>query len=122
MIEKREYRRIASDLRVRFVEPKVSKETLHYLEGVAENIGRHGLFVSTKRPCPIGSIVSIEFEEGEQTIPLRAKALVRWVNHWKAPRGMGLLIIEYEGVAEAEFARWLTVLYANEERAEQDST
>ena len=117
MHDKREYRRIATDISIRYHGPKLEKRAQEYLEGVAENLGRHGLFVATRHPCPVGTVISIEFQVSGRVLPLRAKALVRWVSKWKKPRGMGLLIIEFEGVEESEFVRWLTELYEQEEVA-----
>ncbi|MCD4829097.1 MAG: PilZ domain-containing protein [Candidatus Cloacimonetes bacterium] len=118
MSDKREYHRIASDIRVRYLGPRVGKRTQEYLAGIAGNLGRHGIFVATKHPCPVGSIITIEFDgEDNRPMPLRAKALVRWANRWKKPRGMGLLLVEFEGVDKEDFARWITELYEREERA-----
>jgi len=118
MNDHREYRRIAANVRVKFSGPRLEKAAQTYMEGIAENLGRHGIFVSTDRPCPVGSLVTVEFDvhPGDTPIPISAKALVRWSSRWKKPHGMGLLLVEFEHVGEDNFAQWLEELYELEER------
>lgn len=116
--EHRDYRRLPSNINVRVAHEPMDKETRDYLTAVAENFGEHGVFIATDRPLPVGTIVVIELNLESEDLnrePVRAKAVVRWRNRWRNPRGMGLLFIEFEGLGENNFLEWLTRLYELEE-------
>ncbi len=123
-MNKREYRRVAANVNIRFSGmfqgKPLDKPSFEYMEGVAQNFGPHGIFVETDQPFPKGSLVVLDFDllnEDQEMEKIRARALVKWVQKWQKPHGMGLLLVEFEGVSQRSFARWITQLYEKEEEA-----
>lgn len=122
--DRREYPRLPSEVNVRLYKAPVDRVSQNYLAAIAENLGEHGVFIQTEYILPKGSIVYLEFDQedhpGEKE-PIRIKAIVRWVRRWRKPRGMGLLFIEFEGVAKSNLAEFLLKLYEMEEEEDGQS-
>ncbi len=123
-MNKREYRRVAANVNIRFSGiahgKPLDKPSFEYMEGIAQNFGPHGIFVETDQPFPKGSLVILDFDltnHANEPENVRAKALVKWIQKWHKPHGMGLLVVEFEGVSQRNFAKWLTDLYEKEEEA-----
>jgi len=114
--EKRKYPRIATNVHVRFRNEFLSKEARDYLGGVAENLSLGGMFVSSDHLLSKGSIITLEFEiesEDKNVSTINARAVVRWVRRWRSPRGMGIEFIEFQGVDNHTFAKWIEGLFKN---------
>lgn len=64
----------------------------HFFSGLSGDISEGGLFLSTYRALPIGSIVELEFTLPGSDRPLYARGEVRWVREHSAfgPRGVGI--------------------------------
>jgi uncharacterized protein (TIGR02266 family) len=62
------------------------------------NINEGGLFIETSEPCPIETLVSLDFELPGETTPVHTEGRVVWVND----DGMG---IEFEYLDAAARAR-----------------
>lgn len=90
--EKRKFKRIASEVLVRFSEQEVDKGTQQYLQGVAKDCGLSGMFLATNHLMSKGSVVSLNFLflDNEQEVNIQAKAIVRWIQRFRKPKGMGL--------------------------------
>ena len=60
--EKRKFKRIASNVRVGFRKQDTDKETEDYFQGIAEDCGLSGMFLTTEHLMPKGSIVTLNFQ------------------------------------------------------------
>jgi hypothetical protein len=112
--EKRKYRRIATEFQVSFSEEKVSRKARQYLMGVAENCGLGGMFILTDHLFPKGSILKLKFQPKFDTgnpLVIKARAIVRWVQRWHKPSGMGVEFIEFEGLGNYKLAVWLEMIF-----------
>ncbi len=111
--EKRKFKRVASNVRVGFRRQEADKETLDYFQGVAEDCGLSGMFLTTEHLMPKGSMVSLHFQfidnEGEQ-VNIEAQAIVRWTQRFRKPKGMGLEFFEFNGLGDRNFEECLQYL------------
>lgn len=110
--EKRKFKRIASDVLVRFHEQTVDKGTQQYLHGVAKDCGLSGMFLATEHLLSKGSVVSLNFLffDKEQEVNIQAKAIVRWTQRFRKPKGMGLEFFEFKGLEGRNFEQCLEQL------------
>ena len=91
-IEKRRSPRTPFNIRVRYA-------TVDDLfSDFARNINEGGMFIETSEPCPVDTVVSLDFELPGDTAPVRTKGRVVWVDD----EGMG---IEFEDLDAAARAR-----------------
>jgi len=72
---------------------------------LAENLSLGGLFIGTKTPPPIGSLVLLLFHSPEGEVRVRAT-----VRNVKEGKGMGLAITSMEPEYRARLSRWLQLL------------
>lgn len=111
--EKRKFKRIASNVHIGFSKRQVDKETEEYFQGVAEDCGLSGMFLATDHLMPKGSIISINFQfvdgKGEK-VTIQAQAVVRWVQRFLGPKGMGLEFFEFNGLGDRNFEECLEQL------------
>ncbi len=110
--EKREFKRVATDVLVRFSEQDVDKLTQEYLQGVAKDCGLSGMFLATDHLLSKGSVVTLNFfffDEGEE-VNIQAKAIVRWTQRFRRPKGMGLEFFEFKGLKGRDFEQCLAQL------------
>ncbi len=104
--EKRKFKRVASNVRIRFSKQQVDKETEEYFQGVAKDCGLSGIFLATEHLMPKGSIVSLDFEFFDGTgekVSIQAHAVVRWIQRFRKPKGMGLEFYEFNGLKDRNF-------------------
>lgn len=96
--QRQDYRTVTPGTEVFFRATPVRPQDRRYLLGVAENVSLGGVFISTKSPFPVGTIVSLHlYNPGDaaHTSPVSARAVVRWRQIWREPRGMGLQFLEF---------------------------
>jgi hypothetical protein len=81
----------------------------HYLVGVAENLSLGGLFLSTRHPLPVGTVVLVDVYPGKgaDRAPFSARAIVRWRQLWREPRGMGLQFLEFTNLEQRPMSELL---------------
>lgn len=108
--QRRKTHRIRPGVAVRFIGESIDKMTRHYLDGVVENCGLGGMFISTDHPFPKGSLITLDFRidsESRELTPVRAQGIVRWVKRRTGNRGMGIEFIEFQGLGDRVFADWI---------------
>ncbi|MEN8188424.1 MAG: PilZ domain-containing protein [Thermodesulfobacteriota bacterium] len=112
--DKRKFKRVATNVLVRFNEQKVEdKETRQYLQGVADNCSLGGMFLSTDCLMPKGTVLNLSFmciDDGNE-VHIEAKAIVRWVQRIRKPKGLGLEFFEFSGLGERDFSECLEKLF-----------
>jgi len=111
--EKRNFKRIASNVRVGFSKQRVDKETEEYFQGIAKDCGLSGMFLATEHLMPKGSVVALNFQfidqDGEEVL-IQAQAIVRWTQRFRKPKGMGLEFYEFTGLNDRDFEECLKQL------------
>jgi len=111
--EKRKFKRVASNVRVGFSKQDTDKGTEEYFQGVAEDCGLSGMFLTTEHLMPKGSIVSLNFQfidkQGNE-VAIQAQAVVRWTQRFCKPKGMGLEFFEFNGLEDRNFEECLEQL------------
>ena len=111
--EQRKFKRVASNVRVGFSKQQVDKGTEEYFQGIAEDCGLSGMFLTTEHLMPKGSLVSLDFQfidkEGEK-VTIQAQAVVRWTQRFRKPKGMGLEFFEFNGLEDRDFEQCLEQL------------
>ncbi len=111
--EKRNFKRIASNVHVGFSKQQADKETEDYFQGIAKDCGLSGMFLATEHLMPKGSIVSLNFQfvdqDGEE-VTIQAQAIVRWTQRFRKPKGMGLEFYEFTGLKDRDFEQCLELL------------
>ncbi|MBV8201383.1 MAG: PilZ domain-containing protein [Acidobacteria bacterium] len=97
-----DYRSILPGTEVVYRAAPVRPQDRRYLVGVAENLSLGGLFISTRQPFPAGTLVFLDVYPGAgaDRTPFSARAVVRWRQLWREPRGMGLQFLEFANLAE----------------------
>jgi c-di-GMP-binding flagellar brake protein YcgR len=108
--EKRKFKRATTDIAVQFNEEKVDKATKTYLQGVASNCGLGGMFLVTRHLFSKGSIVNLKFffKDGDEEVYIEARAIVRRVQRFRSPRGMGLEFFEFSGFGEKNLEQYIS--------------
>ncbi|PLX83930.1 MAG: hypothetical protein C0617_09815 [Desulfuromonas sp.] len=115
--EKRRFPRIATNVHVALAVEKSDKETRQYLEAVAENCSLGGMFIATDHLVPKGHIVRLKLQvdgTGGKSSVVHARGLVRRVQRWTKPKGIGVEFIEFEGLGEDSYADWAARLSGGE--------
>ena len=109
---RRHYRSILPGTEVIYRVTPARPEERRYLLGVAENLSLGGLFIATRHPFPVGTVVSLQvFPGGDgDHIPFSACAVVRWRQQWRAPRGMGLQFVELNDLDQRSGSRMLDLV------------
>ena|ERR1700680_408254 len=100
--QRRDYRAILPGTEVIYRATPVRPQDRRYLLGVAENLSLGGLFISTRHPFGVGTVVLLDLYPGtgSDRAPFSARAVVRWRNLWREPRGMGLQFLDFANLAE----------------------
>jgi PilZ domain len=100
--QRRHYRAILPGTEVIYRAAPVRPQDRRYLLGVAENVSLGGLFISTRHPFGVGTVVLLDLYPGAgcDRAPFSARAVVRWRSLWREPRGMGLQFLEFANLAE----------------------
>jgi len=100
--QRRHYRAVLPGTEVIYRAAPVRPQDRRYLLGVAENVSLGGLFISTRHPFGVGTVVLLDLYPGagSDRAPFSARAVVRWRNLWREPRGMGLQFLDFENLAE----------------------
>ena len=108
--EKRKFKRTAVNVSVQFAEEKVDKTTKSYLEGIASNCGLGGMFLATNHLFRKGSIVNLNFffRDGDKDVHIEARAIVRRVQRFRRPKGMGLEFFEFTGLGKKSIEEYLS--------------
>ena len=106
--ENRKYLRISPGVDFNVAAQHIDKDDQKYFKGVIENIGLGGVFIKIDTPFPKGSIVTIQFDTNKEECkhPVVAKGLVRWTRKLMQPHGMGIDLIEFEGLGSDSFDEW----------------
>lgn len=98
---KRKFKRSATDVLVKYrKEEDIDKNTKDYLHGIAKDYGMGGIFLATDNPMEKGSVISLDFlllDEGKE-INVQAKAIVRWTQKFRKPKGMGVQFYDFSGL------------------------
>jgi hypothetical protein len=100
--KRRDYRAILPGTEVIYRATPVRPQDRRYLLGIAENVSLGGLFISTRHPFGVGTVVLLDLYPGagSDRAPFSARAVVRWRNLWREPRGMGLQFLDFANLAE----------------------
>ena len=102
--------RIRPGVSVRFMGESIDKMKREYLDGVVENCGLGGMFISTDHVFSKGSLITLDFRidsESKDLTPVRAQGIVRWVQRRNGNRGMGIAFIEFQGLGDRVFSDWI---------------
>jgi hypothetical protein len=86
-----------------------------YLRGIAENVSLGGLFVASRHPCRPGSLLKLQLfspADPRHGSPVVVRAIVRWRQLWREPRGMGVQFVEFEGLGQRRLESWLETITA----------
>jgi c-di-GMP-binding flagellar brake protein YcgR len=100
--KRRDYRAILPGTEVIYRATPVRPQDRRYLLGVAENLSLGGLFISTRQTFAVGTVVLLDLfpGTGDDRTPFSARAVVRWRQLWREPRGMGLQFLDFSSLAE----------------------
>ena len=117
---RRDYRSILPGTEVIYRAAPVRPQDRRYLLGVAENLSFGGLFISTRHPFAVGTMVLLDLYPGAgaDREPFSARAVVRWRQLWREPRGMGLQFLDFANLAERPMAALLDGVAAQAARAQ----
>ena len=98
---KRKFKRSATNVLVKFKkEDGIDSKTKQYLHGVAKDSAMGGIFIATDNLMDKGSVIALDFlflEEGKE-VNIQAKAIVRWTQRFRKPKGMGVEFYEFTGL------------------------
>lgn len=116
--DRRSFPRIAAGIRVAFRPQRVDALTLRYLDSVAEDVSLGGMFLATTMTFRPGTVIELQFEiagpdGGSDTI--QARAIVRWRQRWRRPRGMGIEFVELGGLGRSHLETWMRRLVGSGE-------
>lgn len=109
-MDKRKYRRVASGVQIRFHVAQSDPVSREYFTGLVENYSFGGLFIATSVPLSPGDVVHLDIDVAGQP-SVQARALVRWVQRWKPPRGAGVEFIDFDNVGERDFEAFIERLF-----------
>ncbi|HEV8579830.1 MAG TPA: PilZ domain-containing protein [Thermoanaerobaculia bacterium] len=114
--ERRQYRRLAAGVRVRFNELSLGRTEREYLKGVAADVSLGGMFIATRHTFPEGTPIALEFHARDESgsAPVRAHAVVCWRRRWRQPRGMGVQFVDFEFLGQRRLEVWLDTILDKE--------
>src|SRR6202047_5252359 len=100
--KRRDYRAILPGTEVIYRATPVRPQDRRYLLGVAENLSLGGLSTPPPHPSGAGTVALLALSPGagSDRAPFSARAVVRWRNLWREPRGMGLQFLDFANLAE----------------------
>jgi len=98
---KRKFKRSATNVLVKYREVEdMDRSTRQYLHAIAKDYGVGGIFLATDNPMEKGSVISLDFlllEDGKE-VTIQAKAIVRWTQRFRKPKGMGVKFYDFTGL------------------------
>ncbi len=83
--EKRRASRMTSKLEVRY------GDITSFISDYAMNISKGGMFISTKDPLKLNTLISVEFIIPDIKVPIKVKGRVSWINDPKQIKGTNLI-------------------------------
>ncbi len=120
---KRKSCRIRPGVAVRFMGESIAKTKREYLDGVVENCGLGGMFISSDHLFPKGSLITMDFRidsESKNLTPVSAQGIVRWVQRRNGDRGMGIAFIEFQGLGDRVFSEWIKKVLDEPQYGDED--
>jgi uncharacterized protein (TIGR02266 family) len=105
--DRRAYRRIAADLVTDISPVKGPDDKMEAIRSKVKNLSRHGLFVETDHPLPVGSVVRMAMRLGPRSPELSMLGVVRWTSSGPGSPGMGIQFLEVDMASEVEITRAL---------------
>jgi uncharacterized protein (TIGR02266 family) len=99
-----------------------------FIQKYAVNISRGGIFIATKTPKPVGTLLRFEFllANAEGTAVIRGEGQVQWTREYDAtaptkPHGMGVKFTKLDGESQAIVERALAYREAQGKRKGEES-
>ncbi|MCL5276766.1 MAG: TIGR02266 family protein [Deltaproteobacteria bacterium] len=83
--DKRRARRIDTKLEVKY------GDITSFISDYAMNISRGGMFISTKNPLKVDTVISVEFVIPDIKVPIQVRGKVSWVNDPQQIKGTNLI-------------------------------
>ena len=83
--DKRHARRIDTKLEVKY------GDITSFISDYAMNISRGGMFISTKYPLKVDTVISVEFVIPDIKVPIQVRGRVSWVNDPQQIKGTNLI-------------------------------
>ena len=96
-INKRKFKRLSASWIVRIRTRKPADSTRIRINQRIRNVSMGGVFIDTRHPFRVGSMVEFDFTVPGSTEMIRAKGLVKWSNdgsQGELPAGMGIEFLE----------------------------
>lgn len=114
--DRREFRRLAAGVRVRFNELSLRRPERDYLKGITADVSFGGMFIATRHTFPEGTPIALEFHVRSDagSLPVRARAVVCWRRRWLRPRGMGVRFVDFELLGQRRLESWLDIVLTPE--------
>ncbi len=97
--DKRHARRIDTKLEVKY------GDITSFISDYAMNISRGGMFISTKDPLKVNTVISVEFVIPDIRVPIQVKGRVSWVNDPQQIKGTNLIPgmgVEFQTLSEED--------------------
>ncbi len=110
---KRKFKRSASNVLVKYRKVEdLDRSTKQYLHGIAKDYGMGGIFLATDNPMDKGTVISLDFlflDKGTE-VTVQAKAIVRWTQRFRKPKGMGVKFYDFTGLDGIDIEKYLEKL------------
>lgn len=82
---KRHAKRVNTKLEVKY------GDITSFISDYAMNISRGGMFISTKNPLKVNTIISVEFIIPDLKVPINVKGRISWINDPQQIKGTNLI-------------------------------
>lgn len=108
--DKRKFKRLSTSWIVRIRTRKPSDSTRIRLDERIRNVSMGGVFIETRYPFKLGSLVEFDFNMPGSSDLVHAKGLVKWTNDGSLrdlPVGMGIEFVEVSSVARDAITHYL---------------
>lgn len=108
--DKRKFKRLSTSWIVRIRTRKPSDSTRIRLDERIRNVSLGGVFIETRYPFKLGSLVEFDFNMPGSSDLVHAKGLVKWTNDGTQrdlPVGMGIEFIEVASVTKDAISTYL---------------
>lgn len=115
--DRRSFPRLKTGVQVLYQGFPATQIEQEYLSGVAGDLSLGGMFLSSERPFPPGTLLVLSFRTPNMSLeepPVCARALVRWRRRWGSEKGMGIAFVELEGVDRQKLEDWLDEVLSDE--------
>ncbi len=83
--DKRQAKRVDTKLEVKY------GDITSFISDYAMNISRGGMFISTKSPLRVNTVISVEFIIPDIKVPIQIKGRVSWINDPQKIQGTNLI-------------------------------